>query len=117
MDFIVMDSGPNKGETRFLVESDYERSIMDDFRDYFGSGSGVIIEGFGRDVRKRKTAYDYFKWLYRGKAPNGSVYTMSLHEWSIAQDYANRYRRGLSNTTKDIDVRDLIHVTMFSGMI
>ena len=89
----LIKEGRNKGKKRFIFETDDERKILEDARNYFGESSALLIIGWGRKLTSKRSACPRFYAIRKGKHPKGSGASISIEEWKRTQEYASRYNR------------------------
>lgn len=81
-----------QGKTRFVFETEDEREILEEARNYFGSRRLLLNEGLGYHCEE--SAPTYFHRIKSGKDRRGYRTSISVENWEKIQEYASRFRKG-----------------------
>ena len=85
--------GRGKTRKRFVFETEDERDILEDARNYFQSSTLLFNEGLGYNFL-RGGANSLFYYIKRGRQSNRGIASVSIENWRRTKVYAYRKRRG-----------------------
>jgi len=81
-----------RNEEIFVVETKYEKRVLEDARNFCGGAASLLIEGLGHNLTS-KGASSRFRTMVNGYK-NGSGGKIPVEDWGKIKVFASKYRKG-----------------------